>query len=65
MSAGDGWVTLVCPLGAESGKISFGDRCWEPYREDIENPRSRWLVRVPAGEVAHHFCRIGGFRPLA
>jgi hypothetical protein len=61
----DGMVILICPAGAENGKISFGDRCWEPYREDVENPRSRWLVRVPAGEISYHFCRRGGFAPLA
>jgi hypothetical protein len=67
MSAGpgDGWVILICPAGAQDGKISFGDRCWEPYREDVDNPHSRWLVKVPRGVVAHHFCRIGGFAPLA
>jgi len=62
--AADDSVILVCPPGANEGKISHGDRCWEPYREDVENPRSRWLVRVPRGEVAYHFCRIGGFYPL-
>jgi hypothetical protein len=56
----DGWVTLVCPLGAENGKISHGAVAYEPYREDIENPRSRWLVKVPKF-AAIHFCRVGGF----
>jgi hypothetical protein len=62
---GDDMVVLICPPGAESGKISHGDREFVPYRENIHNPRSRWLVRVPAGEVAYHFCRVGGFTPLA
>jgi hypothetical protein len=61
---GDGWVVLICPPGAEAGKISHGDQCWEPYREDVENPRSRWLVRVPRGVVAYHLCRVAGFLPL-
>ena len=60
----EGWVILICPAGAETGKISHGAAAYEPYREDIENPRSRWLVKVPRGEVAFHFCREGGFTPL-
>jgi hypothetical protein len=61
---GNGWVILICPAGAQDGKISHGDREFVPYREDIHNPRSRWLVRVPQGEVAFHLCRVGGFLPL-
>jgi hypothetical protein len=61
---GDGWVILICPPGAETGKISYGDREFIPYREDVENPRSRWLVRVPRGEVDYHLCRVGGFAPI-
>jgi len=57
------WVILVCPAGAQDGKISHGDRCFEPYREDIEDPHSRWLVRVPR-YVSFHLCRVGGFFPL-
>jgi hypothetical protein len=60
----DGMVILICPAGAQDGKISHGDREFLPYREDIHNPRSRWLVRVPRGEVAFHLCRVGGFAPL-
>jgi hypothetical protein len=56
-------VVLICPPGAQDGEISHGDRCWEPWKEDIENPHSRWRVRVPR-EVAYHFCRVGGFVPL-
>jgi hypothetical protein len=56
-------VTLVCPLGAQDGKISHGDRCFEPYREDHRDPHSRWLVRVPR-DVAYHLCNKGGFWPL-
>ena len=54
VAAAEDWVTLVCPLGAQDGKILHGDRCFEPYREDIENPRSRWLVKVPRGDVSFH-----------
>jgi hypothetical protein len=53
--ADGGMVILICPAGAESGKISHGHREFIPYREDVENPRSRWLVKVPRGVVAHHF----------
>jgi hypothetical protein len=56
-------VVLCCPPGAQDGKISHGRECWEPYREDIRDRRSRWLVRVPRGIVAYHFCRVGGFWP--
>ena len=59
----DDSVLLICPPGAQDGKISHGDRCWEPYREDIEDPHSRWLVRVPR-HVSFHLCRVGGFSPL-
>ena len=57
------WVILVCPAGAQDGKISHGARCFEPYREDIEDPHSRWLVRVPR-YVSFHLCLKGGFWPL-
>jgi hypothetical protein len=59
----DELVILVCPPGAQDGKISHGDVAYEPYREDIDNPRSRWLVRVPRA-AAIHFCRTGGFSLL-
>jgi len=59
----DDSVLLICPPGAQDGKISHGARCWEPYREDIENPHSRWLVLVPR-DVAYHLCRVGGAAPL-
>jgi hypothetical protein len=52
MAGADGWIVLICPPGAESGKISHGDREFVPYREDVENPRSRWLVKVPRGCVS-------------
>jgi hypothetical protein len=45
----DGWVVLICPAGAQDGKISHGDREFAPYREDVENPRSRWARSGPAG----------------
>jgi hypothetical protein len=57
----DDMVILVCPRGAENGAISHGEREFKPWREDVENPNSRWLVRVPRGIAAYHFCRVGGF----
>jgi hypothetical protein len=48
----DDWVTLVCPPGAELAPISHGDRCYEPYREDIHK-HSRWLVEVPKHVAIH------------
>lgn len=62
-AAADDWMVLVCPPGAEAGKISHGDVAYEPYREDIEDPRARWLVKVPR-HVSFHLCRVGGFAPL-
>jgi hypothetical protein len=59
----DGMVILICPPGAQDGKISHGDREFLPYREDHTDPHSRWLVVVPK-EAAIHFCRIGGFQLL-
>lgn len=57
-----GWIVLICPAGAELAPISHGDRCYEPYGEDIHR-HSRWLVEVPR-DVAVHRCKIGGFYPL-
>jgi hypothetical protein len=61
---GNPLITLIVPAGAELAPISHGDRNWVPYREDVENPHSRWLVRVPRGEISYWFCQKGGFRPL-
>jgi hypothetical protein len=54
------WVVLVCPPGAQDAPISHGDVAYAPYREDIEDPHSRWLVKVPP-HVSVPLCRVGGF----
>jgi hypothetical protein len=59
----DGWLTLVCPPGAQDGKISEGAEEFVPYRENHLNPSSRWLVRVPR-HVAQHLCWNAGFYVL-
>jgi hypothetical protein len=59
--AKDGWVTLICPPGAQDGLISHGDRSFHAYRADHTDPQSHWLVDVPEGEVAYHMTRTGGF----
>jgi hypothetical protein len=54
----DGWLTLVCPPGAESAPISFGARAYRSYRERKDN--DVWLVDLPQ-EAAFWLCRKGGF----
>jgi hypothetical protein len=55
----DGFVRLVCPVGAESAPVSHGSDGFEAFRE--HGPGwGRWLVDVPAAAAAH-FCRTGGF----
>jgi hypothetical protein len=56
-------VILVCPPGAQDGAISFGTECFVPFRENIDDPHSRWLVKV-SREAARHFCWNAGFRVL-
>ena len=51
-------VVLVCPPGAEQGAISHGTVAYEPWHDHRLNA---WLVRVPSWEIAHFFCRNGGF----
>jgi hypothetical protein len=57
---GDDMVVLVCPAGAADGKISHNDQEFVPWRENIHDPHSKWLVEVPK-EVAHFFCFNAGF----
>jgi hypothetical protein len=58
--AEDDWVTLVCPAGAADAAISEGETAYAPYRADVRDPRSLWLVRVPR-EVAQRLCWNAGF----
>jgi predicted phosphoadenosine phosphosulfate sulfurtransferase len=53
----DGFVTLICPPGAEQGAISQGATSWEPWHDHASG---KWLVRVPS-EVARHFTWNAGF----
>lgn len=54
----DGWVTLVCPPGAESAPISHGTTAYRSYR--VHKMSDIWLVDVPV-EVARHLMWNGGF----
>jgi hypothetical protein len=54
-------ITLVCPPGAQDGKISHGDKEFPPYRKDHRDPNSPWLVDVPL-EVGRYLCWNAGFR---
>jgi hypothetical protein len=63
VTADPGFITLICPPGAQDGKISHGEVEYLPYRENHSDPHSRWLVAVPR-EAARYFCDIGGFRLL-
>jgi len=54
---------LVLRMGAIEGKISHGDREFHPCRENIEDPNSHWLAKVPV-EAAVHFCRVGSCEVL-
>jgi hypothetical protein len=54
----DGWVTLVCPLGAESAPISHGTTAFRSYR--AHKASDLWLADVPVG-VAQHFLWNAGF----
>lgn len=56
----DGWVTLVCPPGAESAPISHGAMAYRSYR--VHKASDVWLVDVPV-EVARHLMWNGGFYP--
>jgi hypothetical protein len=58
--ANDGWVTLICPVGAQDGLISHGDRSYHAYRANHLDPQSYWLVDVPL-QVSFYLCRVGGF----
>jgi hypothetical protein len=58
------YVVLICPTGAADAPMSHGDRAYPGFPETPGDPRSRWLVRVPR-HVSVHFCRVGGFVPLA
>ena len=58
--AAPGYVTLICPPGAEQGPVSHGPFGWECCR-DPAYPGRRFLVDVPE-YCADHFCRgAGGF----
>jgi hypothetical protein len=54
----DGWITLVCPPGAESAPISHGATAYRSYR--VHKASDVWLVDVPL-EVARPLMRNGGF----
>jgi hypothetical protein len=56
----DDMIVLICPRGAENGAISHGDREFTPWRENIHDPHSKWLVAVPK-ELARFFCFNAGF----
>ena len=53
-------LTLALPIGGETGPISHGTVTYSPFREDHNDPASRWLVTVPT-EVAAHLIGKGGF----
>ncbi len=53
-------VTLVCPPGAEEYQISFGELAYTPFRADILDPASVWLVTMPR-HAAEHKLSVGGF----
>ena len=57
----DGWVTLVCPPGAESAPISHGTTAYRSYR--VDKASDVWLVDVPI-EVAGYLMWNGGFWPF-
>jgi hypothetical protein len=56
----DGFVTLIAPPGAQDAPVSFGATGYQCFPETPGDPRSRWLVRVPAYTV-QHFLGVGGF----
>jgi hypothetical protein len=54
-------MILVVPGGeAHTYPISHGTESFEPYRADITDPNSLWLVDV-TGEVAVHLLHNAGF----
>lgn len=56
-------VTLLVPTGAETAPISHGHECFVPYRANIFDPTSPYLVDVPVHAV-DPFCLRGGFQVL-
>jgi hypothetical protein len=58
----DDWVTLVCPMGAESAPISQGTTAYRSYR--LHKASDVWLVDVPI-EVARRLMWNAGFYPYA
>jgi hypothetical protein len=58
-----GFVTLICPPGAEQATVSFGEFGYRPYMANPQDPQTKWHVDVPV-QHAEGFCRTGGFKLL-
>jgi hypothetical protein len=56
-----GWVTLICPMGAEQAMVSHHDRGYRPYMENPALVDTAWLVDVPV-HASVHLCDKGGFQ---
>jgi hypothetical protein len=57
-------VTLVVPNGAEGAAFpSHGTTAFVPFRENVDDPASRWLIKVPP-DVAGRLTQNGGFFPM-
>jgi len=60
---GEDFLTLVCSHGAADAAISEGDVSYPAWRENLHDPHSRFLVRVPRA-AAQRFCHNAGFYVL-
>jgi hypothetical protein len=58
-----GFVTLICPMGAESNFVSHGHHGYRAYLADPQDPESKWRVDVPL-QASIPLCEKGGFRRL-
>jgi hypothetical protein len=56
----EGWVTLVCPRGAERELASHGEYGYVPYPARDSAGRLHYLVPVPT-EYARYWCNGAGY----
>ena len=63
LMAAPGWVTLICPTGAEAAAISHGPIGYRAYMANPADPETRWLVELPM-HASVPLLERGGFRRL-